>query len=156
MGDPGVNSVSTVCYIKRISLHMYNMYMFSVSTVQLYTLKWSMSSNHDNGNFKENKQLLRYHFAITACASQSLGVSDKSKVPDAQMSGYLTYSSYLESNGRYGSSGYGWVGSNSNSWLQVDLGNQSPKQSIFWLTLVNMMIMLAEYHHSPPHAINWF
>ncbi|XP_078322498.1 uncharacterized protein LOC111102480 [Crassostrea virginica] len=57
------------------------------------------------------------------CASQSLGVSDKRKVPDAQMSGYLTYSSYLESNGRYGSSGYGWVGSNSNSWLQVDLGN---------------------------------
>ena len=40
MGDPGVNSVSTVCYIKRISLHMYNMYMFSVSTVQQYTLKY--------------------------------------------------------------------------------------------------------------------
>ncbi|XP_062619092.1 uncharacterized protein LOC134280666 [Saccostrea cucullata] len=58
-----------------------------------------------------------------SCASQALGVSDKNKIPDAQMSGYLTYSSYLESNGRYRASGYGWVGSNSNSWLQVDLGN---------------------------------
>lgn len=57
------------------------------------------------------------------CASQSLGVSDKHKIPDAQMSGYLTYSTHLESNGRYGSSGYGWMGSNANSWLQVDLGN---------------------------------
>ncbi|XP_062572715.1 lactadherin-like [Saccostrea cucullata] len=60
-----------------------------------------------------------------SCASQALGVSDKNKIPDAQMSGYLTYSSYLESDGRYGASGYGWVGSNSNSWLQVDLGNVS-------------------------------
>ena len=79
-----------------------------------------MSSKIVNNFYFIEKNTL---FIVTACASQSLGVSDRSKVPDAQMSGYLTYSSNLESNGRYQASGYGWLGSNSNSWLQVDLGN---------------------------------
>lgn len=61
------------------------------------------------------------------------------------MSGYLTYSTYLESNGRYGSSGYGWMGTNANSWLQVDLGTMSIH---YLLTFINMFI-LAEFQQSP-------
>ena len=61
------------------------------------------------------------------------------------MSGYLTYSTYLESNGRYGSSGYGWMGTNANSWLQVNLGTMS----IHYLSTFINMFILAEFQQSP-------
>lgn len=56
------------------------------------------------------------------CRSNGLGVDSRHKVvPDAHMSAFRTYSSYLAYNGRlYGS---GWYGEDSKSWLQVDLGN---------------------------------
>ncbi|XP_033741969.1 uncharacterized protein LOC117328546 [Pecten maximus] len=56
------------------------------------------------------------------CRSHGLGVDSRHKVvPDAHMSAYKVYSSYLAYNGRlYGS---GWYGIDSQSWLQVDLGN---------------------------------
>lgn len=55
------------------------------------------------------------------CRSQALGVGDRNKIPDGQMSAYLSQGSYLAANGRYGRSPY-WCGTNNNAWLQVDLG----------------------------------
>ncbi|XP_033741966.1 EGF-like repeat and discoidin I-like domain-containing protein 3 [Pecten maximus] len=58
-----------------------------------------------------------------ACSSHAVSIHSRSTIPNAQMTAYLTYSSYLASNGRYGASSYGWCGQGTNSWLQVDLGN---------------------------------
>ncbi|XP_069108496.1 uncharacterized protein [Argopecten irradians] len=58
-----------------------------------------------------------------ACSNNAVGIRSRSIIPDAQLSAYQTYSSYLASNGRYSASGYGWCGVNTDSWLQVDLGN---------------------------------
>ncbi|XP_060065430.1 uncharacterized protein LOC132545759 [Ylistrum balloti] len=56
------------------------------------------------------------------CRSNSLGVDSRQKVvPDAHMSAYKSYSTYLAYNGRL--NGAGWYGMDSESWLQVDLGN---------------------------------
>ncbi|OWF47457.1 uncharacterized protein LOC110454281 [Mizuhopecten yessoensis] len=56
------------------------------------------------------------------CRNNGLGVDGRHKVvPDAHMSAYKSYSTYLALNGRlYGS---GWYGVDSQSWLQVDFGN---------------------------------
>ncbi|XP_060065434.1 EGF-like repeat and discoidin I-like domain-containing protein 3 [Ylistrum balloti] len=58
-----------------------------------------------------------------ACTSRAVGVQHRYTIPDAQMTAYQTYSTLLPSNGRYAASGYGWCGEDSNSWLQIDLGN---------------------------------
>ncbi|XP_060563346.1 lactadherin-like [Ruditapes philippinarum] len=58
----------------------------------------------------------------TVCDVNALGVSNSLKtIPDAQISGHLTFGSNNPWDGRLGSS-TGWVGNDSNSWLQVDLG----------------------------------
>lgn len=60
----------------------------------------------------------------TRCGTNPFGVAYNSKtIPDAQMSGHLTYSTYNPWDGRLGSSS-GWVGNDSGSWLQVDLGEE--------------------------------
>lgn len=53
------------------------------------------------------------------CVTNALGVSDSMRViPNAQISGHLTYSTYNPWDGRLGSS-TGWVGNGTGSWLQV-------------------------------------
>ncbi|OWF47460.1 EGF-like repeat and discoidin I-like domain-containing protein 3 [Mizuhopecten yessoensis] len=59
----------------------------------------------------------------TACRSKVINIRSPSVIPDAQMTAFRSYSSYLASNGRYGASGYGWCGTSTDSWLQVDLGH---------------------------------
>ncbi|OWF47462.1 EGF-like repeat and discoidin I-like domain-containing protein 3 [Mizuhopecten yessoensis] len=59
------------------------------------------------------------------CLNNAVSIQSRSVIPDAQMTAYLTSSTYLASNGRYGASGYGWCGTSTNSWLQVDLGNMT-------------------------------
>ncbi|XP_076078050.1 uncharacterized protein LOC143048313 [Mytilus galloprovincialis] len=61
------------------------------------------------------------HSCEIDCRSNAFGVRYKNKIPDAQMSAYLSQSTKLASNGRYSGSSY-WCGTNDNSWLQVDLG----------------------------------
>ena len=57
-----------------------------------------------------------------ACTNNKLGISNRSLIPDAQMSAHLSRTNISASEGRLGASGQGWCGSNTNSWLQVDLG----------------------------------
>ncbi|XP_048240373.1 uncharacterized protein LOC124125433 [Haliotis rufescens] len=58
------------------------------------------------------------------CTGNALGVSQSVKaVHDAQMSAYLTSSTYNASDGRL--EGKGWRGTGELSWLQIDLGNQT-------------------------------
>ncbi|XP_046549159.1 EGF-like repeat and discoidin I-like domain-containing protein 3 [Haliotis rubra] len=58
------------------------------------------------------------------CTGNALGVSQSVKtVHNAQMSAYLTYTTYSASDGRIG--GKGWFGVGEHSWLQIDLGNQT-------------------------------
>ena len=61
---------------------------------------------------------------ILDCKNNAFGVADKRKIPDAQMSAYLSQSTYLASNGRYGGGSY-WCGANNNAWLQIDLGTNA-------------------------------
>lgn len=56
------------------------------------------------------------------CEITALGVSNSQKtIPDAQISGHLTFGTFLPWEGRLGSS-TGWVGNDTGSWLQIDLG----------------------------------
>lgn len=60
----------------------------------------------------------------TVCDVNALGVSNSMKtIPDAQISGHLTFSNFNPWEGRLGSS-TGWVGNDSGSWLQIDLGEK--------------------------------
>ncbi|KAL4219763.1 hypothetical protein ACF0H5_020177 [Mactra antiquata] len=58
----------------------------------------------------------------TACKINAFGVAHSvRKIPDAQISGHLTYGTFNPWDGRLGSPS-GWVGNDAGSWLQVDLG----------------------------------
>ncbi|XP_052782386.1 uncharacterized protein LOC128218739 [Mya arenaria] len=62
------------------------------------------------------------------CRSNSLEVNSTVAVPQAMMSAYLTRENYTATDGRLGSTsgdGKGWCGADSNSWLQIDLGQQA-------------------------------
>ncbi|XP_060065432.1 uncharacterized protein LOC132545760 [Ylistrum balloti] len=59
----------------------------------------------------------------TNCASHALGVDQRSKtIPDAQMSAHYSYGDHPASDGRLNAP-QGWIGQNTASWLQVDLGD---------------------------------
>ncbi|XP_052785149.1 EGF-like repeat and discoidin I-like domain-containing protein 3 [Mya arenaria] len=60
-----------------------------------------------------------------SCASESVGVANNLKtIPDAQMAGHYSFggSDHKAYEGRLNSP-TGWIGENTNSWFQVDLGN---------------------------------
>ncbi|KAH3811342.1 EGF-like repeat and discoidin I-like domain-containing protein 3 [Dreissena polymorpha] len=59
----------------------------------------------------------------TRCEINAFGVASDKKIPDAQMSGHLTLGTADPWEGRLGSS-TGWIGNDTDSWLQVDLGSR--------------------------------
>ncbi|XP_069142044.1 EGF-like repeat and discoidin I-like domain-containing protein 3 [Argopecten irradians] len=59
----------------------------------------------------------------TNCESRAFGVDQSSKkIADAQMSAHYSYGDHPASDGRLNAP-QGWIGQNTASWLQVDLGN---------------------------------
>lgn len=160
MEAPGVNLVSVkhIVLLKIIWQHTHFVYCLHgnvhICTHVVFFPTWKYENVKRAFTFNWYLLLLQFEsfLIIPACASQSLGVSDKHKIPDAQMSGYLTYSTYLESNGRYGSSGYGWVGSNANSWLQVDLGtcfiHHRPYFIIFYVHVLSSVWLVLGLRYS--------
>ncbi|VDH92349.1 Hypothetical predicted protein [Mytilus galloprovincialis] len=61
----------------------------------------------------------------TDCRQSEVGISLPSKIPDAQLSAYLSHEMSNATEARLDSEEKGWCGENANSWLQVDLGNRS-------------------------------
>ncbi|WAR27240.1 EDIL3-like protein [Mya arenaria] len=58
----------------------------------------------------------------TQCEINAFGVANNvMKIPDAQISGHLTLGTALPWEGRL-SSTTGWIGNDTGSWLQIDLG----------------------------------
>lgn len=60
------------------------------------------------------------------CRLNSIGVSNKKTIPDAQLSAYLSRDQSLATEARLNSnSSSGWCGENGNAWIQVDLGTNN-------------------------------
>eukprot|EP00105_Crassostrea_gigas_P013706 XP_011430107.1 PREDICTED: lactadherin [Crassostrea gigas] len=60
----------------------------------------------------------------TDCRLNSIGVSNKKTIPDAQLSAYLSRDQSLATEARLNSnSSSGWCGENGNAWIQLDLGS---------------------------------
>lgn len=59
---------------------------------------------------------------ISDCRQSEVGISLPSKIPDAQLSAYLSHEMSNATEARLDSEEKGWCGENANSWLQVDLG----------------------------------
>lgn len=71
---------------------------------------------------------------ILDCRQSEVGISLPSKIPDAQLSAYLSHEMSNATEARLDSEEKGWCGENANSWLQVDLGKYFDN---FFITVID-------------------
>lgn len=64
-----------------------------------------------------------FTFIYLVCNATTLGVSNQSMIPDAQLAAYLSRYTSKATDGRLTAGA--WCGENEFSWLQIDLGTET-------------------------------